>query len=419
MSARSALAALLLLTAAPVGSQSLDDSKRAAVDLFERGDYPAAIRVLEEAAASDSLDAEYHYLLGYYTHYLCYDWRPVAGCDSLSDRVLDHLARAIALDPTHGNARYFIGAERGGRARFAMARGDWDGARAELRAARENGALPDWLIEYARNTLRSCGPDAILFAGGDAEVNPIQYLQLIEGYRTDVTLAPVALLDVPWYARLLKRGAQGELRAAPIEWTDEQIDAMRPYRWRSNDVEIPGAAAPGAGAAPAWTITVEPDLTGDRVTYLSASSALLVHIVEANRGRRPVHATVGCPRAKLAALEPYLQIAGLTRRMLPVKVEAATAIDDSTTAALLLDRAAYENFSDVAAHDMSHVSPILQNYRAALLQLAASRAVAGDAAGARAVVDSMAGYMPESALPMPPQLREAIDKLRASLTRTQ
>ena len=57
---------------------------------------------------------------------------------------------------------------------------------------------------FGEDVLASVEPNAILLAGGDETVLPIEYLQTIERDRPDVTLVMLGLLPADWYIRQLK-----------------------------------------------------------------------------------------------------------------------------------------------------------------------------------------------------------------------
>lgn len=83
--------------------------------------------------------------------------------------------------------------------------------------------------DIARAYLDSCEPDAILFTNGDNDTFPLWYVQEIEGYRTDVRIINLSLLNTDWYIDQAKRAAYD---AAPVPFSFEHDQ----YRQGTRDV---------------------------------------------------------------------------------------------------------------------------------------------------------------------------------------
>jgi tetratricopeptide (TPR) repeat protein len=390
--------------AAPESPASL---KEKALAEFEKADYAAAIAYLQKARGKAPNDAEVYYYLGYFTHFLCYDSVPLAGFDrDNSDEVLDYLRRAVELDPNLGNAYYFIGAEYGARAREEMQDGNVSGAAEQFRLGRREGGYPAWMLEFGRNLLKSCRKDAILFTGGDADTNPVEYLQVVDGYRRDVTVIPFALLERPWFVLLLKRGLQGAVRAAPLSWDERQIMGMHPYKWQTNTIRIPvsddarSEFGPGPEAVD-WELA-------DEDGRLSAGRAAMADILVSNRFERPVYFSSGVSNAVMDGLNPYIQVCGVARRLLPVP--GRDQVDVETTTKLMLEPGNFEAVPTVRTQDMPRVSGLLVNYGASYLYLALHYSRADEATMVKTVIEAMKRNVPEDIVPMPESLGESVRK---------
>ncbi|NIO00710.1 MAG: hypothetical protein GTO42_01005 [Candidatus Latescibacteria bacterium] len=345
------------------------DLKKLAIEEFKKANYPKAIEILEHALIENNDDLELYYCLGYFTHYLCYDSVPLTGFDiRKSDEVLAYLGKAVELKPSYGDAYYFIGAEYGVRARRHLGKGEVDRAVFEFRLAREKGGLPDWLIEYGRNNLKTCDRDAILFTGGDADTNPIEYLQLVENYRRDVTVIPIALLNRPWFVQMIKYGIENAINAAPISWSREQIHDMHPYKWKTNLIliAVPETIKAELQIDKDFEWELEPDFEG----RLSAGAAVLADIVKTNQWARSIYFSVACHPGMYHGLGDFFQSCGTTYRLIPTQTkDTELELDIKCIEDVFMDGDNYKSIASVADNNMPRASHMLNNYRAALFRL--------------------------------------------------
>ena len=196
--------------------------------------FEEAIELIKSEISLDSENPELFYWLGRYSHFMVYDTRPFPGkSDKWSkEQVLKNLQKAVELNPNYGDAKYFLAAEYGTRALEALKSGDIDRYKKELTEAESWGGFPLHAIEYGRNVLKSCDTNSILFVNGDAESNVLQYVQAIEDYRKDVSLVIKALLERPYYIKLIRDGVPGIYKPVPINMSDNLIMEMHNYKHR-------------------------------------------------------------------------------------------------------------------------------------------------------------------------------------------
>jgi hypothetical protein len=349
------------------------DLKNQAIEEFKKANYSKAINLLNQALEIDKDDPEIYYYLGYFTHYLCYDSVPLPGFNlRKSDEILNYLTNAIKLKPNYGDAFYFIGAEHGTRANRFLKNGETDKAIEEYKLAKQKGGLPDWLLEYGRNNLKTCERNALLFTGGDADVNPIRYLQLVEKFRLDVTVIPIGLLNRPWFVLLLKDGLKDVFNSAPISWSKEQILNMHPYKWENNIIEllVTKEIKDRYKTQKNFEWELKPDLQRKNTNFLSPIGAIIADIVKTNQWKRPIYFSSACQPWMFYGLDQYFQTCGTISRLLPFKTENSDfQVDNSSIVRIFMNQDNYKFLPTVVKKDMPRVSTMLRNYRVVLFRL--------------------------------------------------
>jgi tetratricopeptide (TPR) repeat protein len=80
--------------------------------------------------------------------------------------------------------------------------------------------------DYAYNMLATVDQDGMIFTNGDNDTFPLWYIQEVQGFRKDVRVLNLSLLNTPWYIWQLKHLEP----RVPMTFTDEQIRRLRPYR---------------------------------------------------------------------------------------------------------------------------------------------------------------------------------------------
>jgi hypothetical protein len=191
---------------------------------------------------------------------------------------------------------------------------------------------------YARNMLVGLEPDAIIFTNGDNDTFPLWYIQEVEGYRTDVKVINLSLLNTPWY---IKQCRDNEPKV-PITWTDERIESLTPVP--SND------------------------------GWLLVRDLAVQHILLKNEWKRPVYFAVTIPPDTYAPYRDIIEFQGLVYKV--VRRKGKNMINREKMTDNILNKYDYTSILDEnRKRDRSvylppHTEHLIQNYAAAFVQLA-------------------------------------------------
>ena len=381
---------------------------------FKLGRHRRAIEFARQATEAEPTDAEAWYLRGWSLFYLRFDSRPLSGATrATSDSILNFLERATRLDPKLGDACYAIGACYGDMVVDELGEGNVKQAVADLRAARAHGGFPDWVLEYDRQILKQCAPNAILLDGGDDIVAGIEYLQLVEHERPDVSAFFAQITHGPW-GLTAKYGVPGAIAPAPISWNRQQLLSMHSYKWDTDTLFVPvsSEALKSLGIAGPDTV-FEWEVKPDSEHRLPCYVALLMDIIETNQWRRPIYFAQWYPMGM--DIDNYIQDCGLVQRLLPVRAaEHGLDVDTLALRRLLLDRAEYRDVEGYEEQPMPYTQFILWPYFSALGELAQHYDKTADTATYQMVLDRMVKISPAFS-EMVPNLPEMVAGLRKGL----
>ncbi|WP_215238805.1 glycosyltransferase family 117 protein [Dyadobacter helix] len=301
-------------------------------------------------------------------------------------------------------------------------------------------------VDFARNLLSSCAPNAILFTGADTDTFPLWYVQEVEGFRTDVRVCVQTFMGADWYIRQLRRKIN---RSDALPMTLE----MANYITGKNDIvpfyEIPGVKSginlneylqlikqdnkalqvpltsgdmtsvlpssvlflpvntaevdsmkivkkdlqPFIGNAMYWTIGNKDLYKGDLV---------MLDIIATNNWKRPIYFSSTMGKSNHLGLTEYMQLEGYAYRLLPARVEGAQDgyVNTDIMFNNMMNKMAWRelNNKDTYYDDTYRGAPIV-TARMSFLRLAEQLVNEKRIAEARQVAERAIAVMPDDTIP--------------------
>lgn len=285
-----------------------------------------------------------------------------------------------------------------------------------------DGLYNDFYISFAKNYLNSCEPNAILFTNGDNDTYPLLYVQAKLGFRTDVLVVNLSLLQTDRYINSFRESVLSA-PAIPISLSvDDIADGKKNIVYIQEDPEQERPLE--LSSAIEWIKSEKTSVTlGNSKTltlptknfsytkgnskmdwkisdnYITLNHLILMDIISTNKMERPISFVSSISPEYLFGLSRYLQLDGLVYRLTMEKSAEETdiygLIDVEKMYRNMMMRFDWSGFSKVSNSE----SILVGSYRYAFYRLADALVLENKIDSAKKVVDKCLQVFPNKITP--------------------
>ncbi len=254
----------------------------------------------------------------------------------------------------------------------------------EIEATKElkPGLYSPFQIELAKNTLKACGKNGILFTFGDNDTYPLLYIQAQLKFRQDIAIVNMSLLST---SRYINHFRQTILKSPPLPFSipaklikpndkmlailDHKSSAqslkniieliekslMLPSDNESSYIHLPTHSF--------YTTVGNQKIEWDiKNNYIYRSHYMVLDIIYTNQFKRPIHFNQNGQPTNYVGLRPYLKLNGFVYELCAEKKEIMPYtngwVDPKTSFNYILNTYSWSGLNSITEHDRPQVNNI-------------------------------------------------------------
>jgi hypothetical protein len=267
----------------------------------EKQDYKKAVEFLEKAVKKEPNNAEAHYFLGYaYDRLNARDGTDIIKMDlSLTMKASQEFETVNKISPVYKGESLIldpyskITAIWGSQAMAYLYKDKIDSAKWAFNEGKKRDGFSELYLAINRTILKTCTDSAYLVSSGDNFTFPFWYLQIIEGYRPDVSVIDISLLNTIWYPQYLLREKKAELSVTGVT-----LDSLKYREWKDSSITV---AMPNFPYKFSWTAKAN-----NQDAYMLRGGQVFLDMVITNQFKHDVFFTTSFLISDQLGLNNYL-----------------------------------------------------------------------------------------------------------------